>query len=77
MIDNTKLKEFVSSMSDAALVDAVGHLNDITFSKDNIIRQMFEYSMDGDDRFMLYIPTITKALCDEVTMRFKIYSPHI
>lgn len=75
MIFADKLKEYASKMSDAELVEAVGHLNDITFADDNIIRLMFEYAKDDDDRFVLYLPAITKALCDEAIKRLRYYSP--
>ena len=77
MIFSDKLKEFASNMSDAELVEAVSHLNDITFAEDNIVRLMFNYAKDDDDRFICYLPAITKALCDEATERMRIYSPHI
>lgn len=77
MIFSDKLKEYASKMSDAELVEAVGHLNDITFADDNIVRLMFEYAKDDDDRFICYLPAITKALCDETTERMRIYSPYI
>lgn len=77
MIFLDKLKEYASNMSDAELVEAVSHLNDITFAKDNIIRLMFNYAKDGDESFICSLPVITKALCDEATERMRIYSPHI
>lgn len=83
MINVDKLKSFASELSDAELVDAVKHLNDVKFSDDNVIRRMFNYAYivncvySADDRFIVYLPSITKVLCDEATERMRIYSPYI
>lgn len=75
MIFADKLKEYTSKMTDVELFEAVGHLDDVTFGDDNVIRLMFEFAKDDDNRFMLYLPAITKALCEEAVKRVRCYSP--
>lgn len=77
MIDINKMRHFVASFSDAELIDAVNHLDDETFSDDNIVRRIFNEGYDDDNRFILYLTSITKVLCEESIKRLKIYSPHI
>ena len=75
MIYTEKLSEYAAKMTDVELSEAVSHLSNETFDKDDVIRLMFEYAKDDDNRFILYLPTITKALCDEAVKRLRVYSP--
>lgn len=79
MICQDKLREYASKMSDAELYEAVSHLDNITFDEDDVICLMHEYVVSDDDEYGLifYLPSITKALCNEAVERMRIYSPHI
>ena len=79
MILKDKLLEYASKMSDVELYEAVGHLQNVTFEEDDVLRLMHKYSVTDDDEYGLitYLPVITYALCKEAVDRMRIYSPHM
>lgn len=79
MILKDKLLEYASKMSDVELYEAVGHLQNVTFEEDDVLRLMHKYSVTDDDEYGLitYLPAITYALCKEAVDRMRIYSPHM
>lgn len=66
-------------MSDVELYEAVGHLQNVTFEEDDVLRLMHKYYVTDDDEygFITYLPAITYALCKEAVDRMRIYSPHM
>lgn len=79
MILKDKLLEYASKMSVDELYEAVGHLQNVTFEEDDVLRLMHKYSVTDDDEYGLitYLPAITYALCKEAVDRMRIYSPHM